>query len=299
MNTYHCMHCGMDISGQDKPRHDAMCHRLPPPVELAQMFLDEETTRPTTMSKRLLGYQSPYFIDRLDHGLALLGHRPSMEISYGRINAARKEGDGMVKCPRCGLRYNHVNIHLVSCRESPTPEETAAMFMNEYMTTGDLNERLTGKRGKLSPFHRERLSEGLKRMGVADSAGVLSERHRRKKNRDKNRIKGCCTHCGIRLDVAPEGNGSVCGWCLNPMEEYSRAAPDLDATATYTVKASIRLHAAGRTVPVRETLLAANDDMATRGLKMRLRVKYGEEGKRWSLVDQPKVIPVDALFSPS
>ena len=57
----------------DKPRHDAMCHRLPPPVELAQMFLDEETTRPTTMSKRLLGYQSPYFINRLDHGLALLG----------------------------------------------------------------------------------------------------------------------------------------------------------------------------------------------------------------------------------
>ena len=77
----------------------------------------------------------------------------------------------MVKCPRCGLRYNHVNIHLVSLpRVSPRRRNAAAMFANEYMTTGDLNERLTGKRGKLSPFHRERLSEGLKRMGVADSA---------------------------------------------------------------------------------------------------------------------------------
>lgn len=294
------MHCKMEITGQDKARHDAMCHRLPLPVDLARMFLEEETSRPTTMSKKLLGYQSPYFINRLDHGLALLGQKPSMEISYSRINAAKNDslGDGMGECPRCKLRYSQVNVHLVFCREFPTPEETAVMFLSECMTTGDLNERLTGKRGKLSPFHRERLGEGLKRIGVTDSAAVLSERHRRKKSRDSGLAKGCCTHCGIRLSVAPDGDGSVCGWCLNPMEEYSRAALDLDDTATYTVKASIRLHTAGRTVPVRETLLAASDAMAARGLKMRLRAKYGEEGTHWSLMAEPKVIPAHSLFSP-
>ena len=298
MNTYHCMHCKMDIAGQDEPRHDAMCHRLPLPVELARMFLEDETARPTTMSKKLLGYQSPYFINRLDHGLALLGHKPSMEISYGRINAARDNSDGLSKCPRCGLRYNQVNVHLVFCRESPTPEETAAMFMNEYMTTGDLNERLTGNRGKLSPFHRERLGEGLKRMGITDTAAVLSERHRRKNRREQSTPDGHCTHCGVRLNAAPDGDGSVCGWCLNPMEEYSRAALDADAVMTYTVKASVRLHTAGRVVPVRETLTAASEVMAERGLKMRLRVKYGEEGKRWSFASDPKVIPPAALFAP-
>ena len=84
----------------------------------------------------------------------------------------------MVKCPRCGLRYNHVNIHLFLPRVSR--RRKAAMFANEYMTTGDLNERLTGKRGKLS----RSTASGPGRLetdGRRRQRGRVSERHRRKR----------------------------------------------------------------------------------------------------------------------
>jgi len=134
-----CPRCGRKLSCLGLPVHRAKCDTIPPPNELARIFMDDPNC---SISGLVEEYASSIkFIDtHLDLGGVSAKLRRERGSDLHRSFVVNRKME--VSCPRCGASIRQVsfNNHKNKCDKLPVPAELARIFSDPKTTIASLVE---------------------------------------------------------------------------------------------------------------------------------------------------------------